>query len=186
MTVVNPNPEQYLCFEDNFLSVEEIKTLIDLGESQSNYRQADVRQADGTYKMIPEYRTNLRGSIDDPALAIAMLEKTKPFLPSRIREFNLVRFHPVFKFYKYNKGDYFNWHSDASVKEGFERSLVTFMIYLTSVGLTEFENVSAVEGKAGRLVVFNHKVKHRSPPLESDDTKIVIRTDVMYKPIYGV
>ena len=95
------------------------------------------------------------------------------------------RLHNIIRFYRYKKGDFFNWHKDGALKEDREKSLVTFMVYLTDVGVTEFQFVKdgpivTVESKQGRMVIFNHKINHRSPPLE-DGIKISCRTDVMYK-----
>lgn len=185
ITILNNTPEQYLAYIDNFLTIEEITHYIHMADEQSNYDTAGVRQPDGTYKIVPDYRQNKRGNIVSELLASEMFEKSKEYIPEKIREFSLIRLDSNFKFYKYEKGDFFNWHKDGSIKFNTEKSLVTWMLYLTTSGMTQFENYEDVKAVAGRLVIFNHKITHKSPPLESEDLKIVMRTDIMYKPIWG-
>jgi hypothetical protein len=185
ITTLNPSPEQLLLYVDNFLTPEEVVSFIALGDT-ANYVDAGIRQPDGTYKFVADYRQNMRGHMPDEQLAVAMFERTKQYLPEKIREFTLSRFHPLFRFYKYNRGDFFNKHKDGSTKEGLDRSLITFMIYLTESGVTSFEGYPDIKCVPGRMVLFNHKMTHSSPVLESDVTKIVIRTDIMYSPIYSV
>lgn len=181
---LNQDPDQFLGYEDNFLTDTEIDTLLAKADAESNYGPADVRQPDGTYKMIPEYRTNDRGVLVLPAVANGWYERCKGYLPE-------IRFHSpsaldkVIKFYRYKKGDFFNWHKDAAITgENGEKSKVTFMVYLSNTGVTEYDfgqgRLVTVESLRGRMVLFNHKILHRSPPLE-DGIKISCRTDILYR-----
>jgi hypothetical protein len=183
LQIVNSNPDQFLAYEDGFLSDIEIEDLLHKAESESNFRPADVRQPDGSYKMIPEYRNHERWVLVIPELTIRWFYRTEEYLP-QIRYHNPFYFDPVIKFYRYKKGDYFDWHKDAAIKDpDGQKSKVTFMIYLTDVGVTEYEfdnkEKVTVQSKRGRMVIFNHKIRHRSPPLE-DGIKISCRLDVIY------
>jgi hypothetical protein len=181
--IVNSNPEEFLAYQDNFLSDIEIENLLLKAEKDSNFKPADVRQPDGSYKMIPEYRNNERGVLVIPELTIQWFHRAEELLPI-IRFHSPAYFDPVIKFYKYKKGEYFDWHKDAAIKDpDGNKSKVTFMIYLTDIGVTEYEFANkekvTVQSKKGRMVMFNHKILHRSPPLE-DGIKISCRLDVIY------
>jgi hypothetical protein len=186
--ILNPDPDQFLGYEDNFLTDTEIDTLLAKAEAESNYGPADVRQPDGTYKMIPSYRTNDRGVLVLPTVADGWYDRFKGYLPD-------IRFHSpcsldkVIKFYRYKKGDFFNWHKDAAINgPNGEKSKVTFMVYLSNVGVTQYdfsaigrkEDLVTVESLRGRMVLFNHKITHCSPALE-DGIKVSCRADVLYK-----
>ncbi len=181
--ILKPDPDQFLGYEDNFLTEAEIELLLEKADAEGNYGPADVRQPDGTYKMIPSYRTNDRGVLVLPTVANGWYERFKSYLPD-------IRFHSpcaldkVIKFYRYKKGDFFNWHKDGAINgDNGEKSKVTFMVYLSNTGVTEYDfggQIVTVESLRGRMVLFNHKILHRSPPLE-DGIKISCRSDVLYR-----
>ena len=182
LEVVSKEPDTFVAYLDNFIVVSEAERLRQLAE-QTGYKQADVRQADGSYKMIPEYRNNERASTMLPELANEWYDGLKDYLPPVIRMNSPTRLHPFIKFYKYKIGDYFNWHKDGPTIEGNEKSKITFMIYLSDYGFTHFKvnnGEFCLESKEGRMVIFNHKVEHSSPPLDRG-VKITLRSDVMYK-----
>jgi hypothetical protein len=172
-----------LAVYEHFFSDDEVSDFIKLGEERAEYKPADVRQPDGTYKSIPDYRQNLRGNVTCQHIATDLFGRSLKILPKVIRGYEVCSFYPNIKFYKYFRSDFFASHKDASIKDTDLniRSLATWMVYLTSCGETHFEGHELIKGKAGTLIIFNHKVTHSSPPLEEDGPKIVMRTDVMYK-----
>jgi hypothetical protein len=122
-----------------------------------------------------------------------------------------VGINPLFRFIRYEPGCSLIAHYDAPYEYGDgRRTLKSLLIYLTTSknGATRFirdaqdalpfnrrkfsdwdrqarqdEVRVKVLPKTGQAVVFNHRLLHDSEPWEGNDTRIVLRTDVVYQMI---
>ena len=171
--VINPNPQQFLAYIDNFLSDVEIDNFRRKSDEEFNFAQSDVL-----------YRNNQRGILVLPEITSTWFERCKEHLPD-IGTWKLYMFDSVVKFYRYKKGEFFTWHKDQPiVGPEKSRSKSTILMYLSDGGSTEYDFkdgiVSSIEGKTGRAILFNHRILHRSPRLKVDN-KVTCRLDILYK-----
>src|SRR6185503_3817761 len=124
------DPGKVLVIHD-FLSRDECAALIQ--------RSENLRYEPGTVAdvVIEQVRNNERVLLDDPALAIDLFDRTKPFLPTVIDGQNLTGFNERWRFYRYTPGQTFKPHRDGSYMriKTWEESQMTFMIYLNE-GMT--------------------------------------------------
>jgi WD40 repeat protein len=146
----------------------------------------------------PSYRDNDRLVRDDGALAGAVFERIRPFLPERLVDaagevWRLSGLNPRFRFCRYRGGQRFCIHRDgAYAPSPSERSHLTCMLYLNdrgefSGGATRYyaersessELLGVVHPEAGTLIVFDHALWHDGEAV-SAGTKYVMRTDVLY------
>ena len=166
---------------DNVLSQARCAELIAQSES-IGYIPATLS---GQRKQIKNahVRNNDRVIHDDPELASELWMLVKDYLPSQ--HFMWVPFglNERFRFYRYDPGQRFVWHMDASFKRNEkESSKVTLLFYLNDVeegGATSFKGFR-VEPKAGKALFFLHKYLHQGEPV-AKGRKYVLRTDVMYR-----
>jgi len=134
-------------------------------------------------------RDNARLILDDPELTAKWWERAASFVPPRIRNWQAIGFNERFRFYRYTRGQQFDWHRDgAFYRSDVEYSLLTFMIYLNDGcegGATEFEDYDGdaplrVTPARGTALLFHHPLVHRGAPVRRG-TKYVLRSDVMYR-----
>ena len=95
------------------------------------------------------------------------------------------------RFYRYEPGQYFDWHSDGRFwRSQEEESHFTFMIYLNDDyegGETTFRAMPdrpdedlVVVPRTGMGLIFHHPLWHRGSEVRSG-RKYVLRSDVMYR-----
>lgn len=169
---------------DNVLTPDECKELIDLTEEEG-FGSAPITTRKG-FVHKPEVRNNTRVMLDDRKRADWLFEKVKEHLPSQPYG-ELAGLNERFRFYRYDKGQYFKWHFDGPYdRSASEGSKLTLMVYLNGEcegGATEFDGLDE-EGKiqpvAGKMLVFTHHILHQGAPITSG-RKYVLRTDVMYR-----
>lgn len=134
----------------------------------------------------PALDLNVRNSgrviVDDVELAGRIWQRVKEHLPRSRSGREVCGLNERFRFYRYTPGQLFDWHSDGYFeRENGERSLLTFMIYLSEGyegGETRFEGTQ-VAGRTGMGLVFPHGLLHTGAEVLAG-TKYVIRSDVMY------
>jgi prolyl 4-hydroxylase len=163
------------------LSPEECSAMIALAE-QVGFVDAPVTTGRG-FVMMPELRNNTRVILDDVVRAAALWRTLAAAVPERRAGYRAVGLNERFRIYRYEPGQYFEWHRDgAFIRSTTERSLVTVLVYLNadcSGGETEFDDGPQVTPRAGMALLFDHPVRHRGAPV-TRGRKYVLRTDVMF------
>lgn len=165
---------------DNVLSPAECVAMIARAEAQT-FEVATINPATGATLNL-DVRNNDRVIFNDAALAADLWERVREQIPQLVAGRESVGLNDCFRFYRYDPGQKFDWHTDGSfARQNGERSLLTFMIYLNEGydgGETRFE-CEAVKGKAGQALVFNHELRHTGAEVLAG-RKYVLRSDVMY------
>lgn len=187
-----------LCNEDIFLirdffTPDECAEHIRFSE-ESGYDDAPISTGRGAV-IRKDVRNNDRVMIDDPTLAAVLFARAEPLLPANFLIWKPVGLNERFRYYRYTKGQKFDWHFDgAFTRDNGESSKLTFMIYLNDgfVGgetvfnlkrlgaVRDTDPVLRVFPTAGTALVFRHDVLHTGA-MVLDGMKYVIRTDVMYQ-----
>jgi prolyl 4-hydroxylase len=151
------------------------------------YEAAPITVGPQKFLMAPDIRNNTRVILDDPARAAMLWRRLAPFVPARQGAWRAVGLNERLRFYRYTRGQYFEWHRDgAYVRDERERSLLTVMLYLSegiAGGTTDFDARAGeftVTPRTGTALVFEHHIRHRGAPVERG-VKLVLRTDVMYR-----
>lgn len=171
---------------DNFFDESQCDELI-LSESLG-YFDADISYSSGS-KMNSEYRNNQRCLYWNEQLALKIQAMMLYSIPEKLsylgedREFLSVSSN--FRFYKYLPGHFFKQHRDENHLSDGKVDLATILIYLNTVKDSGYTNLIddgkiGVQPVKGRLLMFNHTVKHEGEILK-DGTKYVLRTDLLYK-----
>jgi hypothetical protein len=170
---------------EGFLTPEECAQHIATSES-GGYDAAPITTSQGPM-MRPDIRNNARVIVDDVDLAAALFPRLAPHLPARIEGATPIGINERFRFYRYDPGQTFAWHTDGYyARPNGERSQLTFMVYLNdgyAGGETNFSlrypgEVSVVP-KAGMALLFVHHLMHEGARLR-EGRKYVLRSDVMY------
>jgi hypothetical protein len=178
---------------DGVLSKDECLKVIDRSE-QAGYHTALVNIGVGEIH-DPDYRNSDRCIIDDDAFGKAVFDRIQSFLPRVFDDGNhlweLKGLNERMRILRYGQGHFFAAHRDGSyVRDARERSFLTAMIYINEGGGVGFRGGSTnfvssnnerseVVPKCGRVLVFDHMLKHEGAKIEHG-TKYAIRTDVMY------
>jgi predicted 2-oxoglutarate/Fe(II)-dependent dioxygenase YbiX len=140
-------------------------------------------------ELLPQLRNNGRAFLEDAVLAAQLWERASPFVPFQLNERTACGLHERFRFYRYEVAEQFCLHMDGSVSRGeFERSKLTFMVYLNDVeegGETNFYRTGgilefAVQPRKGEALVFDHGCLHEGSAVRRG-RKYVLPTDVMYR-----
>ena len=164
------------------LTPAECEALVRTTES-IGYRAAPITTYGG-FEMRPEIRNNTRVMVDDHDRARWLWERIARWIPTERRSMHAVGLNERFRFYRYQPGQYFQWHRDGAFhRDTRESSLLTLMVYLNEGfdgGDTEFDHGDPVRPRRGMVLVFDHGLRHRGAPVETG-TKYVMRTDVMYR-----
>ena len=178
---------------DGFLTAEACRELIEWSEA-TGYEAATVNTLEG-HRHLPDWRNNTRVMVDDTERATALWERVRPLVPARILDWRAVGVNERLRFYRYDVGQQFDWHSDGAYERpNGERSFYTFMVYLNEGyegGATDFEAdrprgvpACTVAPHVGEALFFKHRIPHRGAPVLAG-RKYVLRTDVMYAPADG-
>lgn len=170
----------------DFCPADECAALIRLADGLG-FADAPITTSRG-FIMAPEVRNNTRVILDDEARARGLWQRLAPFVPARRHGWRAIGLNERLRFYRYEPGQYFRWHSDgAFIRGADERSLLTVMLYLDHDflgGSTEFEpsrgDIVRVTPTGGMVLVFDHPIVHQGAPVERG-VKHVLRTDVMYR-----
>jgi predicted 2-oxoglutarate/Fe(II)-dependent dioxygenase YbiX len=172
----------------NLLTASECQELIRMSE-EGGYSEAKIYTASGPVAK-KNRRNNSRLEYRDPDLARGLWKRLSRLERRFSRESGYVpnRLSETFKFYRYQPGQYFDWHRDGSLVRGMtEKSFYTLLIYLNSGyegGTTDITDLSGeiqvVEPGVGLAVAFQHQLLHRGAPLKKG-IKYLLRTDVLFK-----
>lgn len=167
----------------NFLTPEECQEQIAKCEAVG-FAEAPVIGPSGPF-INKGMRNNERVIVDDFATADWMFERIKKYLPESYGEASGV--NERFRYYRYEPGQYFDWHFDAAYKT----SELTFMVYLNddfTGGTTDFhfgerfrddDPIIQAKPEKGMALLFVHNVLHRGAPVLTGK-KYVMRSDIMY------
>lgn len=133
----------------------------------------------------PIYRNQDRVMRDDPETSSALFGRLRGHLPETIGELSLSRLNERLRFYRYSPGQEFKEHMDHWHKVSpTEITLLTVLVYFNGDfegGETRFTEQleEVVKPEAGRVAIFQHKVRHEGCPVLSG-IKYAVRTDVIY------
>lgn len=163
------------------LSAEACEAFITQTEAQG-YDEAPITMPRGFVRQ-PAIRNNQRVMVDDHDQATWLWQLLEPHVPARYGGWNAVGLNERFRYYRYERGEYFRWHYDgAYVRSPDERSALTLMVYLNEDfegGSTDFDGAKTVVPRQGMALVFDHGLRHQGASVERG-RKYVLRTDVMY------
>lgn len=138
------------------------------------------------FVMRPELRNNSRVMFDDGGLATVLYEQVRAHLPARLEgDWRLCGANERLRCYRYAPGEFFKPHFDGAFhRDGDERSLLTFMVYLNDVdegGHTDLLDLGvSVKPREGSALLFNHHLLHQGATV-TRGLKYVVRSDVMYR-----
>ena len=145
------------------------------------FEKALVNTVNGPVSM-ESFRNNDRLFWEDELLAAQLWADIEDFVPCDLGDFQAIGLNELFRFYRYDVQQQFNWHYDAPYQRNqHERSFYTFMIYLNDNfegGATAFENCE-VTPKTGDGLFFFQELEHAGLPVISG-RKYILRTDIMY------
>jgi len=177
----------------DFLTPEECDKLIDHVEA-FGFGEATVNTSTGPL-VNKGMRNNDRVIMDDGSLAREFWWKVREFIPDK-RGMTPYGVNERFRFYRYEPGQYFDWHFDAPYQRSGDddTSVLTFMVYLSDCkgGTTDFHMggdgqvkdddpcIVKVQPTQGLALIFTHNVLHRGSEVVSG-TKYVARSDIMYR-----
>lgn len=174
----------------NVFTAEECENLIKISED-TGYSEALVHVGGGRQVLMKGYRDGYRVMIDDREFVQHLLQRISSHLPASFEDEKLLEINERLRFLRYDKGDQFQPHCDASFgrPDHSARTLITLQIYLNENfkgGETTFLQRSRgankcvpVEPKTGMILVFEHNILHEGS-LVKQGRKYTIRTDVLY------
>lgn len=172
---------RYIFTVTEFLSADECDALIKLTES-AGYGDAPINTPGRAPTVVKSIRNNDRVILDDTERAESLWQRAKPFCPEFYKGHSAVGLNERFRFYRYERGQFFNWHADGAYRrDNGETSRLTFMVYLNDDfvgGETLFEDLT-VNPEKGMALIFAHGYLHEGGEVSSG-RKYVLRTDVMY------
>lgn len=164
---------------DDFLTLEECQHFIELTEGQG-YEIAMINGPSGP-SVAQGIRNNLRVILDDAELADRLWQRARSVIPEYVQGYPVIGFNERFRFYRYERGQYFAHHADGPHRrQNGEQSRLTFMAYLNEDfegGETNFAAVQ-VTAKTGMGLCFLHNLIHEGAEVLKG-RKYVLRTDVM-------
>ncbi len=148
---------------------------------REGFEKALVNTINGPIKM-EEIRNNDRLFWEDEELAEQIWKEIEEWVPCDLGEYQAIGLNELFRFYRYDVNQQFNWHYDAPYQRNQnERSFYTFMIYLNDNfegGGTAFENFE-VAPQIGDGLFFSQELEHAGLPV-TVGRKYILRTDIMY------
>ena len=174
---------------NQLLSDTDCFALIDLAEA-IGFEAATVNTAAG-HQMLPDWRNNTRVVLDDTERASWLWQRARDFIPQVIDDSIAVGVNERLRFYRYDPGQKFDWHTDGFFRrDSGDRSRLTFMVYLNggfTGGETSFSDNAptprfadfSVTPDTGLALFFKHMLLHKGQPV-TEGRKYVLRTDVMY------
>lgn len=179
---------------DNVFTADQCQQLI-ADSHQQAYHVAAITINRFQAEVRTEVRNNQRVIVDDHALAAHIFKQVKDYLPARLHGWDLAGLNERFRFYRYENGQTFKPHYDASYEVNrWHSSQLTLLIYLNdgfAGGETIFYHdsgmrkpcletqLACIQPKAGQILIFEHQQLHEGAPVLAGQ-KYVLRTDVMY------
>ncbi len=149
---------------------------------QRGYEEATVTTSKGP-RMLKSVRDNDRVLYKDEVMAEKLWQRIEQFIPTIIKGKTAYGLNELFRFYRYQNQQRFNWHKDGAYYRTMgDQSYLTLLFYLNDDfegGDTAF-NSFKVYPKQGSALVFEHFHRHKGSAVEKG-VKYVLRTDVMYK-----
>lgn len=175
---------------DGLLEPADLRVLVDVVDSATLADQRLGRAGDA--------RTRRRGEVRSASVAALLWARLAPVLPAPVDWFTATdrpRLEPEIdrwrwdgcneftRCYEYGVGDEFRAHVDESWRAGaFRRSLLTVLVYLPPgercEGGETVVDGHAIEPVAGRVAVFDHRLRHAGQPVLAG-RKVVLRNDVI-------
>lgn len=180
---------------DDVFTADQCRQLI-ADSHQHEYHVAAISINRFQAEMRTEVRNNQRVIVDDHALAARIFQHVKDYLPAKLHGWDVAGLNERFRFYRYENGQTFKPHYDASYEVNhWHSSQLTLLIYLNdgyAGGETIFYHdsgmrkpcmetqLACIQPKAGQLLIFEHQQLHEGAPVLAGQ-KYVLRTDVMYE-----
>jgi predicted 2-oxoglutarate/Fe(II)-dependent dioxygenase YbiX len=165
---------------DGVLTVAECRALLGAA-ARVGYEAAPITTPFG-FVMRPDIRNNTRAMLDDPKRATWLWDRVAAEV--KVSTPDSVGVNERLRFYRYETGQYFRWHTDGSFqRDAHTWSVLTLLLYLDADyegGRTEIAGIGPIEPRPGRALLFPHGLRHRGAPV-TDGTKHVMRTDVMVR-----
>ena len=174
---------------DNVFSPEECTALSDMAfgswDSTLEYKQMLKTGPKGNYRLLKS-----GSDVQD-----SLWGRIKEYCPGVWQGRDAGEVNERMRFIQYDKGERFVAHTDGeyAIKEGSRagyKSFITVQVYLTEGmegGTTRFLNGDATicdsVPKVGRVLVFEHTMRHTGEEVRNDVVKRIIRTEIMYKPL---
>ncbi|PAY19061.1 hypothetical protein CKO51_13080 [Rhodopirellula sp. SM50] len=174
----------------DFLSTNECDEFIHWSESLG-YEPSMVSTPDGA-KMNLDWRNNMRVIVDNDTRAEWLWKRAEPFVPDTIADWQPIGLNERLRFYRYDPGEQFDWHSDGCfIRDNGDRSFLTFLVYLSedcTGGETLFSDNRvrpqfgdfSVAPQTGKALFFEHTLLHKGERVTTG-RKYVLRSDVMYR-----
>ncbi len=148
---------------------------------KEGFEKALVNTINGPVAM-EEIRNNDRLFWEDENLAEQIWQEIEEFVPCDLGEYQAIGLNELFRVYRYDVHQQFNWHYDAPYQRNRnEQSFYTFMIYLNDNfegGGTAFEGLE-ISPQTGDGLFFLQELEHAGLPVVSG-RKYILRSDVMY------
>lgn len=155
---------------------------------------ATVNRAEGR-AVDEKVRNNSVAIVRDASLGEELFRRVRPHVPARMSaelggkgrvEMEACGVFVPLRVYRYDVGQHFGLHEDQSYfGPSGEVSLLTLLVYLNEGfegGETEFpEQDRTITAKTGTALLFQHRVLHTGRRIQAG-TKLVLRTDVLYRP----
>ena len=175
----------YVFTVKDFMTRSECETFIQITEDMG-YEDALISSPQGQV-LRTDVRNNQRVMYRDDEAAERLWSKARDFVPSEHDGRAAIGVNELFRFYRYEAGQQFNWHQDFSFeRDNGEQSYLTLMVYLSDGfqgGGTSFEDSYSDESfddvtivpKQGMALFFEHSVHHKGEPV-FHGRKYVLRT----------
>ena len=164
----------------NLWSPSKCKQFIQKSEAEG-FEKALVNTINGPIEM-EEFRNNDRLFWEDDLLAEQLWREIEEYTPRDLGEYQAIGLNELFRFYRYDIDQQFNWHYDAPFQRNQnEQSFYTFMIYLNDDfegGATAFDGFE-VKPETGDALLFFQELEHAGLPVTAG-RKYILRTDIMY------
>ena len=166
---------------DGFLDKKQCENLISLSE-RIGYEPSSLRSLNDRKVNIKSLRNNYRVIYDDQNLANSLWSKMKAYFIDLEVNKSPIGFNERFRFYRYDVGEFFDWHSDGYIKkDNGVKSLYTLLFFLNDGfkgGETKFKKVT-IQPTLGSVLVFKHNLLHQGAPVRRS-RKYVLRTDILF------
>lgn len=164
----------------NLWSAPKCQQFIQKSEAEG-FEKALVNTINGPMEMT-DFRNNDRLFWEDEDLAEQIWEAIEEFVPCDLGEYQAIGLNELFRFYRYDVRQQFDWHYDAPYQRNQnERSFYTFMIYLNDDfegGETAFDTIK-ITPKTGDGLFFFQELEHAGLPILKG-RKYILRSDIMY------
>lgn len=172
-----------------FLKPTECQQYVQLAED-IGFEDALVTSPTGAIR-VSQLRNNQRVMFKSDPMAEVIWERLVDFVPTGFEGRTAIGVNEMFRFYRYDSGQQFDWHQDhAYERDNGELSCLTLLVYLNEGfvgGETSFDDSCSLDSfepfevtpAIGMALLFDHPTHHKGEPVQQG-RKYVLRTDVMY------